>query len=73
MKMLTDIKRGRRHSVNPLSIKNLELLPKINENKNKKRKSFYSDRSAKNDVFKRPSKIEHNENEEISERNKKEN
>ena len=73
MKMLTDIKRGRRHSVNPLSIKNLELLPKINENKNKKRKSFYSDRSAKNDVFKRPSKFEDNENEEISERNKKEN
>jgi hypothetical protein len=39
--MLTAIKKGRRHSVNPLSIKSLELLPKINENNKKKENRFY--------------------------------
>ena len=72
MKMLTDIKKGRRHSVNPLSIKNLDLLPIINENKTKKRKSFYSDKSAHNDILKGPSYYLDNE-EEITQRDKKEN
>ena len=72
MKMLTDIKKGRRHSVNPLSIKNLELLPKINENNRKKRKSFFSDRSAKNNTYKMTSNYLDNEEEDITQTDRKE-
>lgn len=71
--MLTAIKKGRRHSVNPLSIKSLELLPKINENNKKKRKSFLSDRSAKNTTLKIPSNYLDSEEEEITQRDRKEN
>ena len=73
MKMLTDIKKGRRHSVNPLTIKNLELLPKINENNKKKRKSFYSNRSEKNNDMKMPSNYLDEEEVEITQRDRKEN
>lgn len=66
--MLTGILKGRRHSVNPLSIKNLELLPKINE---KKRKSFYSNKSN-NNILKMPSNYLENEDEKLIQRDRKE-